>query len=145
MTSVKEVRTLSDSEREMPASKRPRIEAAIEVPKVNNLKAPPPMKEAVASSEASKPVPKKGGKKQSKRQKKKVQSLPESCSPEDVLWKDIVSVLGQEAVDASMEEGNDLQSPFAVHDEVEVEVKILGSNGTYSIAPWASSSSQCTR
>ncbi|KAJ3548487.1 hypothetical protein NMY22_g1238 [Coprinellus aureogranulatus] len=123
------VHKLSDSEREFPASKRPRTEAVVEVSEADNLKAYSAAKQS--SAVAGKPSGKidSGKKKQTKRQKRKVQSLPEPCSPEDVLWKDIVSVLGQEAVDASMEEGNDLQSPFAVHDEVEVEVKILGSNG----------------
>lgn len=135
MSSVKEARTLSDSEHEMPALKKPRIEAVVEVSEADNLKVYSAMKEA-ASSEANKPATKKDGKKkQSKRQKRKVQNLPEPCSPEDVLWRDIISVLGQDAVDAAMEEGSDLQSPFAVHDEIEAEVKILGSNGACIVTP----------
>jgi tRNA (uracil-5-)-methyltransferase len=126
-----QVRTLSDSEQELPASKRPRIEPIAEVAEAKHLKVLAPTKTAtVVLSDTNKPGAKKEGKKkQSKRQKRKGHNLPEPCSPEDVLWKDIVSVLGQEAVDEAVEAGNDAESPFAIHDEVEVEVKMLGSNG----------------
>ena len=126
-----QVRALSDSEQELPASKRPRIEPIVDFSSANYMKALTPTKApTVVVSETNKPGPKKDGKKkQSKRQKRKGHNLPEPCSPEDVLWKDIVLVLGQDVVDEAVEAGSDTESPFAVHDEVEVEVKMLGSNG----------------
>ena len=62
-----QVRTLSDSEQELPASKRPRIEPIVEVSEVENLKAHSSTKPAVVvvSEPATRPAAKKDGKKSS--------------------------------------------------------------------------------
>ncbi|KII86275.1 hypothetical protein PLICRDRAFT_43861 [Plicaturopsis crispa FD-325 SS-3] len=73
---------------------------------------------------------KKTGKSKKAKNKKVRHNIPEPCSTEDVLWRDIVAVLGQEAVDeASKTEGLMWDSPYAFHDEVECEVSELSSNG----------------
>ncbi|KAF6758935.1 tRNA methyltransferase [Ephemerocybe angulata] len=93
------------------------------------------------SSNPSKPS--KNHKRLTKRQKKKAEKFAEPCSSEDVLWKDLVSVLGQDEIDKAIEGETDMKSPFEIHQEIEVEVKILGSNGdgiavpVDSKQPWA--------
>ncbi|KAK7040752.1 tRNA(m5U54)methyltransferase [Paramarasmius palmivorus] len=72
---------------------------------------------------------KKFAKKNAKKLKKQRQSLPENCSPEDVQWKDIVNLLGEEVVNGAIEEGTEFQSPFSYHEVVELEVKAICSNG----------------
>jgi tRNA (uracil-5-)-methyltransferase len=73
---------------------------------------------------------KKFAKKNAKKLKKQRQSLPENCSPEDVQWKDIVNLLGEEVVNGAIEEGTEFQSPFSYHEVLELEVKAICSNGT---------------
>ena len=67
---------------------------------------------------------KKGSRKQRKRQK-----LPEPCSVEDVLWQDVVSVLGKDVVQLALEDGSEWDSPFEYRTEVELVVSILSSHG----------------
>ncbi|KAJ4490224.1 tRNA methyltransferase [Lentinula aciculospora] len=64
-----------------------------------------------------------------KRLKKQRGHIPEACSPEDVRWKDIVNLLGQEVVDNAIENGSEFDSPFLFKSEVELEVKSVSSNG----------------
>lgn len=97
-----QVHTLPASEIELPAVKRPRL------------------------------IGKKGVKGESKRARKrreKQKDLPELCSAEDVLWRDVIAVLGQDVVDKAMEEGVEFESPFEYHQEVELEVSSLCSSG----------------
>ncbi|THV03367.1 tRNA methyltransferase [Dendrothele bispora CBS 962.96] len=68
-------------------------------------------------------------KKNAKKLKKAREHLPDQCSPEDVQWRDIVELLGQDVVDSAVEEGTEFQSPFAFHEEVELEVKAICPNG----------------
>lgn len=74
-----------------------------------------------------------GGTKKQAKKKKKMQRLPEPCSPEDVLAKDVTLLLGQEAVDKAVEEGTEWESPFGMREEVELEITMLASNGAYDI------------
>ncbi|KAJ3988749.1 S-adenosyl-L-methionine-dependent methyltransferase [Lentinula detonsa] len=64
-----------------------------------------------------------------KRLKKQRGHVPEACSPEDVRWKDIVSLLGQDVVNKAVEDGIEFDSPFPFKSEVELEVKTISSNG----------------
>ncbi|KAJ6550713.1 tRNA methyltransferase [Mycena sp. CBHHK59/15] len=68
----------------------------------------------------------------SKRQKKRHQhnSLPEPCSSEDVLWHEINDVLGEDCVKSALADGTDMQSPFAYHQELEMQVVALCSTGS---------------
>ncbi|RXW16870.1 hypothetical protein EST38_g8982 [Candolleomyces aberdarensis] len=124
---IGQVHVLADSEKELPVPKRQRLGIAV-VSEVDNLKA----------SSAT-----KRDRKRQNRKQKQLEKLPEPCSSDDVLWKDIVSVLGGEAIDAAIEEGKDVQAPLVLQEEVELEVKILGSNGdgiavpVDSKQPWA--------
>ncbi|GAW05163.1 trna partial [Lentinula edodes] len=63
-----------------------------------------------------------------KRLKKQRGHIPEVCSPEDVRWTDIVSLLGQDVVDKAAEDGSEFNSPFLFKSEVELEVKAISSN-----------------
>ena len=74
-----------------------------------------------------------GGTKKQAKKKKKIQALPEPCSPEDVLAKDVTLLLGQEAVDKAVEEGTEWESPFGMREEVELEITMMASNGAYYI------------
>jgi tRNA (uracil-5-)-methyltransferase len=112
---IGQVHILADSEKELPVPKRQRLDIAV-VSELDHLK----------PSTANKRDRKRQNKKQ-----KQLEKLPEPCSSDDVLWKDIVSVLGGEAIDAAIEDGKDLHAPLALQEEVELEVKILGSNGTW--------------
>lgn len=75
------------------------------------------------------------GKKESKRMKKSKSrnQLPELCSPEDVLRRDIIALLGQDIVDHAFADGSDMDSPFAFHEEVELDVKAVSSTGEYCV------------
>lgn len=64
-----------------------------------------------------------------KERKRRKRELPEPCSPDDVLWHDIVDLLGKRVVDAALEEGSEWDSPFAFREEVELEVAVLSSTG----------------
>jgi len=55
--------------------------------------------------------------------------LPESCSPEDVLWQEIKYVLGAETVEKAIQGGVEFDSPFLPQEEVEVIVKSLSAGG----------------
>ncbi|KAG6909583.1 hypothetical protein DXG01_016622 [Tephrocybe rancida] len=97
-----QVHVLSPSELELPLGKKPRLGA--------------------------KGGSQKEGKRAKKRRQKKT-DLPELCSSEDVLWRDVIAVLGQDTVDKVLEDGKEFDSPFVFHQEVEVEVSNICSNG----------------
>lgn len=77
--------------------------------------------------------------------KAKHQSLPEPCSPEDVLWKDIVALLGQNSVDNAIAEGSDFEAPFNESwEELEVEIHSLSSDGALeSLHPFSHRLNTC--
>ncbi|KAG5352662.1 hypothetical protein J132_07753 [Termitomyces sp. J132] len=70
-------------------------------------------------------------KRESKRAKKRKEKngLPEPCSAEDVLWRDVIAALGQDVVDQALEDGTESDSPFEYHQELELEVSSVCSNG----------------
>lgn len=105
-TKAGEVRTQPDSEVEIPVAKKPRLEGK---PKALN--------------------PNKNNKRTKSRKGKKF-ALPELCSSEDVLWRDIITVVGKEVVDQSIEEGTEFDTPFGDHEEAELVVDIISSSGT---------------
>jgi hypothetical protein len=81
---------------------------------------------------------KKLSKRETARHKKKNPKnvLPEPYSSEDVLWHDVVSLLGKVAVDEVLEAGTEWDSPFEFKQEVEVEVSRLSSSGMSHISPF---------
>lgn len=91
------------------------------------LEEPSPPVPGPSSSAAN---PKKSHKKLARKAKKKGQHVtPEAYSNEDILWHDVESVLGKEAVDAAVEAGTEWDAPFEFREEVEVEVHSMASNG----------------
>ncbi|RDB19521.1 tRNA (uracil(54)-C(5))-methyltransferase [Hypsizygus marmoreus] len=97
-----EVHVLPESELELPIGKKPRL------------------------------VGKHGSKGESRRAKKrreKEAQLPEICSTEDVLWRDVIAVLGKDVVDKALEDGTAFDSPFEYHQEVELEISSICSSG----------------
>ncbi|KAJ3566703.1 hypothetical protein NP233_g6830 [Leucocoprinus birnbaumii] len=124
---VGHVRTAPDSELEAPESKKPRLEARgngsvtlSKEPNQENMTTRP-------SKEKNQPEPKKS----KRRSKYKKPTLPEPYSPEDVLWREIKSVLGAGVVETAIEEGIEFESPFSPQEEVEVVVKALSPGGEY--------------
>ncbi|KAG6854170.1 hypothetical protein C0991_009822 [Blastosporella zonata] len=97
-----QIHLLSPSELDLPLGKKPRVVA--------------------------KGGSQKGSKRSKKRQQKKT-DLPELCSSEDVLWRDVIAVLGKDVVDTALEDGKEFDSPFEFHQEIEVQVSTIGSNG----------------
>lgn len=82
---------------------------------------------AGASISAAPTAPTKPTKKLAR--KKKKHALPELCSPEDVVSRDVAALLGQEAVDLAVVEGTEWDSPFGPKEEVELEISMIASNG----------------
>jgi tRNA (uracil-5-)-methyltransferase len=79
--------------------------------------------------------PRKSAKKEARKAKKKgLHVPPEPYSTDDVLWRDVISVLGQDTVDKAIEEGTECDSPFEFREELELEVHSLSSNGACSVA-----------
>ncbi|KDQ17575.1 hypothetical protein BOTBODRAFT_29750 [Botryobasidium botryosum FD-172 SS1] len=95
--------------------------------------ASPLLPEALPSAPADaakKTQPKKGKKKQ------KRPPPAEPGSPEDVIWRDIVALLGQSAVDQAVREGKEWDTPLAFGQELELVVSDISSNGeAISILP----------
>lgn len=109
--------SVSDQEDTAPAEKRPRVD-------VSEANLTP------ASTRATSSIG-QGQKKQHARKKKKRKkhAIPKPCSTEDVLWHDVVSLLGSETVDQKIAQGVEWESPFDFREELEVTVSALSSNG----------------
>ncbi|KIN93516.1 hypothetical protein M404DRAFT_171053 [Pisolithus tinctorius Marx 270] len=109
--------SVSDQEDTAPAEKRPRVD-------VSEASLTP------ASTRATSSIG-QGQKKQHarKEKKRKKHAMPEPCSTEDVLWHDVVSLLGSETVDQKIAQGVEWESPFDFREELEVTVSALSSNG----------------
>ncbi|KAF8991361.1 hypothetical protein BDQ17DRAFT_1254999 [Cyathus striatus] len=72
-------------------------------------------------------------------------AVPEPCSPEDVVWKDVVAVLGEDVVSQVVAEGKETDVPDVIKGEgwgmaekdqlelsiVECVVRELGSGGSF--------------
>ncbi|PSS31110.1 hypothetical protein PHLCEN_2v2349 [Hermanssonia centrifuga] len=73
---------------------------------------------------------------QKKLTKKMKNMVIEPYSAQDVIFRDVISLLGQEAVDKAIQEGKDWESPFQFREEVELTASILSSTGeSLAIAP----------
>lgn len=68
-------------------------------------------------------------KKKQEKNKKKKRVLPAPCSPDDVLWHEIISLLGSETVNSALAQGVEWNSPFGFREELEVTASKLSSNG----------------
>lgn len=66
--------------------------------------------------------------KAAKKRRKKLIDI-EPCSHDDVHWREVISLLGQDAVDAAMKEEMELEAPFELHEELELEISRLSSHG----------------
>lgn len=54
---------------------------------------------------------------------------PEPYSPDDVLHRDILQMIGKEVVDKALVDGSAKNSPLQFHDEVELEILSISSGG----------------
>ncbi|KAF9235845.1 S-adenosyl-L-methionine-dependent methyltransferase [Melanogaster broomeanus] len=110
----------SDNENSAPAEKRARVEAV-------GIELPIPGTSLVGHKpQHHQEKPNKHPKKAKKKQK---HSLPDPYSSDDVLWHDVVSLLGEGNVDRVIAEGTEWDAPFGIRDELEVVVSQLSSNG----------------
>jgi tRNA (uracil-5-)-methyltransferase len=75
------------------------------------------------------PGPSKKASKKSKKKQKHI--LPEPYSTGDVLWRDVVALLGSDVVENALQHGTEWTSPFDHREEVEVVVSTLSSNGAH--------------
>ena len=101
-----------------------------ESPKTGQVRTVPECELEVPPGKRPKVISKKNPKRAQKRQDKK-KNLPEPCSPEDVLWRDIIALLGRDMVDKALEDKSDLSSPFSYHQELELEVSSLLPSGMF--------------
>ncbi|CAK5282001.1 unnamed protein product [Mycena citricolor] len=123
-----------------PAAKKPRLNSP-DTPHATPGTASPSLR----ASDATQPKrgPKKTGPTRTQKRKAQHGALPEFCSHDDVLWREIKEVLGAEYVDGCVEAGTGRDSPLAYHAEVDVEVKAISSTGSAvgvvlgSAVPWA--------
>lgn len=53
----------------------------------------------------------------------------EPCSHDHVYWHEVADLLGKDAVKHAIDEETDLDSPFTLREEVELEILRLSSNG----------------
>jgi tRNA (uracil-5-)-methyltransferase len=65
-----------------------------------------------------------------KRRKKPKRTPPESGSPQDVISREVVGLLGSELVARAEADGLDWESPFGFREEVELTVSSISSSGT---------------
>ncbi|KAH7923776.1 tRNA methyltransferase [Leucogyrophana mollusca] len=119
----------SDQEDSLPVEKRPRLEfPTTDVAGEDGTQA------ATSNGHGSS---RKQAKKLARKDKKKQKHiLPEPYSSDDVLWRDVMALLGQDVVNHALEEGSEWDSPFEFKQELEVEVSKLSSNGdALALAP----------
>jgi tRNA (uracil-5-)-methyltransferase len=65
-----------------------------------------------------------------KRRKKPKRTPPEPGTPEDVVSREVVGLLGSEVLAQAEADGLDWESPFGFREEVELTVSSLSSSGT---------------
>lgn len=94
-----QVHTLPESEVELPSGKRPKVV-----------------------------IKNRGGKKFKNRRDKRT-ALPDICSADDVLWRDVITLLGQDVVDKALGNNSEFDSPFTFHQEVELEITSICPSG----------------
>lgn len=118
-----QTRSQPDSGSPPPIGKKPRLETPSKVVDAGSTK------QTLVTTTS----PQKVAKKEARKAKKKgLQVPPEPYSTDDVLWRDVISVLGQDVIDKAIEEGTEWDSPFEFREEVELEVRSLSSNGLCS-------------
>lgn len=120
-------RPLSDSEVEGPALKKQRLdveEMEVEVKKAVESRAKEP-EEIVISLESAQ----RNRAPKHKKKKRKEPPLPEPCSPSDVLYQEIRTLLGGDVVVSVTEAGGAFQPPYEYGEEVEVKIETIGSGG----------------
>ena len=113
----------SSSSSSSPIGKKPRLEEHAEAPVTDQVQG---LSMAGTTSKGKKTTRKEAR----KAKKKGLHIPPEPYSTEDVLWRDVVTVLGQDVVDTAVNEGTEWDSPFEFREEVELMVHSLSSNGT---------------
>ena len=64
-----------------------------------------------------------------RRSKKKKQAPVESGSSEDVIFREVVALLGKELLAKAEADGIELESPFGFREEVELTVSSISSSG----------------
>ncbi|KAL4254922.1 class I-like SAM-binding methyltransferase superfamily protein [Abortiporus biennis] len=122
-------RTPEDHPLEEHVSKKPRLEEP------NNVEESAVKSSLVGTSDAT------SGAKQPKRRKgkerKKKHQLPEECTAEDVVYRDALNLIGEEAAKRLEDEGKDWTNPFGESKvELELEVVAVSSEGSaLSLAP----------
>jgi tRNA (uracil-5-)-methyltransferase len=95
----------------------------------------PPAKKARLDGESelvAAPTPKKQSK-QPKKRKFKRPASPEPGTSEDVILRDVMALLGSEAVQAAKDAGSDYTSPLERGQEIDLVVSELSSNGMWRI------------
>ncbi|KAI0056764.1 S-adenosyl-L-methionine-dependent methyltransferase [Artomyces pyxidatus] len=67
----------------------------------------------------------------SKRQKKKKQKhvVPESGTSEDVIFQEVITLLGKEVVEQTIADGMEWTAPFELREEVELTISSMSSSG----------------
>lgn len=98
-----------------PHAKKPRLGSA----------SPPPEDEVPVALQESAEKPTRG----QKPKKFKKPPPPEPGSADDVSWRDVVQLLGQDAVDAATVNKTDYTAPVQFGDELELVIDMLSSNG----------------
>ena len=65
-----------------------------------------------------------------KRRKKPKRTPPEPGSPQDIVSREVLRLLGSELVAQAEADGLDWESPFGFREEVELTVSSISSGGT---------------
>ena len=116
-TSVPRVRPVLDGESNSPASKKARLDD-------DNTERGRGAEDDTLGIKAKKP-----SMNAKKKKKRKDPPLPESCSPGDVLYREIRKLLGEDVVDDVTKSGNAFNAPYAHGEEAVVKIEMLGSGG----------------
>lgn len=85
---------------------------------------------STSSQQASGKQQGKGKNKSKRKQKDKVPTV-EPYSTEDVVYRDVQALLGEDVVRQAQEDGSDRNAPFERQQEVELVVSALSSNGEH--------------
>ena len=119
---ISKVRSLS-AEQYGPVSKKPRLDATTSTDfRVGGTEGDEIVIREDQNQRFGPKVPKK-------KKKKKDPPLPEPCSPADVLYREIRSLLGENVVDEITQAGNAFKSPYSRGEEVVVKIRMIGSGG----------------
>ena len=63
-----------------------------------------------------------------RKRRRKLENI-EPCSHDDVYWHEVSDLLGKQTVENSIEEETDLDSPFELREEIELDIQAISSNG----------------